>query len=98
MLGSHDLAHLGSRPNTPMVIGYSSPLGRRHHRRIGAAGGQRDEPGLDWREPGKAEASSQIGSITRLGYASAALARGDLWQGKAESIGQPASPGLRQHR
>ena len=45
----------------------------------------------------KAEASRQVGSITRLGYASGALARvaGDLWQGKGESIDQPASPGLR---
>src|SRR2546429_2017153 len=36
----------------------------------------------------------------RSGYACGALARvaGDLWQGKAESIDQPASPGLRQHR
>jgi hypothetical protein len=48
----------------------------------------------------KAEASRQAGSIMRRGYASGALARGagDLWQGKAESIGQPASPRLREHR
>jgi hypothetical protein len=53
---------------------------------------------LHWSESGKAEARRQVGSITRLGHASTAFARGDLWQGQAESIGQPAPPGLRQHR
>lgn len=38
------------------------------------------------RESGKAEARRQVGSIARLGYASGALARSDLWQGKAECI------------
>jgi hypothetical protein len=43
---------------------------------------------------------AQVGSITRLGYASGALARvaDDLRQRKGKSIDQPASPGLRQHR
>src|SRR6185503_2917455 len=60
---------------------------------------RRGEPiQIHWRESGKAEASRRVGSTARLGNASGALARGDLWQGKAESIGQPASPGLRQHR
>ena len=51
---------------------------------------------LHWREL-RVEASRQVGSIMRLGYASGALARiaGDLWQGKGESIDQPTSPGLR---
>ena len=48
----------------------------------------------------KPRRAGQVGSITRWGYASGALARvaGDLWQGKGESIDQPTSPRLRQHR
>jgi hypothetical protein len=68
---------------------------------IGADASRRDEPiQLHWRELRKAAARRPVGSITRWGYASGALAgvAGDLRQGKGESIGQPTSPGLRQHR
>jgi hypothetical protein len=75
---------------------------------IGTDASQRDEPiqALHWREILRMSAVvddaqewpvRQVGSITRLGYATRALARvaGDLWQGQSESIDQPASPGLR---
>jgi len=39
--------------------------------------------------------AGNAGSTMRLGDASTALARSDLWQGQAESIDQPTSPGLR---
>ena len=56
-------------------------------------------PRLSLGETGKRrERAGKAGSTMRLGDASTALARGDLWQGQAESIDQPASPGLRQHR
>jgi hypothetical protein len=53
---------------------------------------------LHCRESGKPRRAGNFGSIMRLGYAAGALARGDLWQGEAEGIDQPTSPGLRQHR
>jgi hypothetical protein len=66
---------------------------------IGTDASGRDKPassiGVNQEKPRRA---GKLGSIMRLGYASGALARGDLWQGKAESIDQPASPGLHQHR
>ena len=65
---------------------------------IGADAGGRAYPdsiGVNQEKPRRA---GKVSSIPRLAYASTALARGDLRQGKAEGIGQPASPGLRQHR
>jgi hypothetical protein len=63
---------------------------------IGADASRRDELGVN----SESRREQSVSSIAGWGDASGALAgvAGDLWQGKGESIGQPTSPRLRQHR